>query len=107
MDTNFFGFDQLVTAFAAAGQIWPPRPKNRADASGLEIANDAGMDEAATAETMATFVVPSVEDQLSDGWVGAAAPVFMKGVADVFVASGSVDNALDSYAGTMCKPLIP
>ena len=30
------------------------------------IAKDAGMEEDATAETMAGFVFPSVEDQLSD-----------------------------------------
>jgi taurine transport system substrate-binding protein len=76
------------------------------DGSGVEamlpvIANDAGMDEAATAETMATFVFPSVDEQLSDAWLGAAAPTFMKGVADVFVASGSIDSALDSYAGNV------
>ena len=76
------------------------------DGSGVEemlpvIANDAGMDEAATAETMATFVFPSVEEQLSDAWLGAAAPAFLKGVADVFVEAGSIDSSLDSYAGTI------
>ncbi|MDO6588926.1 MULTISPECIES: taurine ABC transporter substrate-binding protein [Rhodobacterales] len=76
------------------------------DGSGVEemlpvIASDAGMDVDATAETMATFVFPSVEEQLSDAWFGAAAPAYMKGVADVFVASGSIDSALDSYAGNV------
>src|SRR5690606_4930099 len=45
------------------------------------IAKDAGMDETATAETMATFVFPSVEDQLSAKWLGGGAQEFMKGVA--------------------------
>lgn len=76
------------------------------DGSGVEamlpvIANDAGMDEDVAAETMATFVFPSVEEQLSDAWLGAAAPTFLKGVADVFVESGSIDSALDSYAGSV------
>lgn len=76
------------------------------DGSGVEemlpvIANDAGMDVDATEETMATFVFPSVETQLSDAWLGGAAPSFMKGVADVFVESGSIDSALDSYEGTV------
>ena len=62
------------------------------------IAQDAGMDEEATAATMATFVFPSVEEQLSDAWLGASAPAYLKGVADVFVAAGSIDSALDSYA---------
>ncbi|WP_353473044.1 ABC transporter substrate-binding protein [Salipiger sp. H15] len=62
------------------------------------IAKDAGMDEAATAETMATFVFPTAEEQLSGKWLGGGAGDFMKGVADVFVAAGSIDAALDSYA---------
>jgi taurine transport system substrate-binding protein len=65
------------------------------------IAQDAGMDIDATRETMATFVFPSVEDQLSDAWLGANAPAFMKGVADVFVQSGSIPASLDSYADTI------
>ncbi|MBS0126057.1 ABC transporter substrate-binding protein [Thetidibacter halocola] len=62
------------------------------------IAKDAGMDEEATAATMATFVFPTVEDQLGAKWLGGGAQDFMKGVADVFVAAGSIDKALDSYA---------
>ncbi|MBP0481494.1 ABC transporter substrate-binding protein [Sagittula salina] len=62
------------------------------------IARDAGMDETATAETMATFVFPTVEEQLSEKWLGGGAQEFMKGVADVFVEAGSIDAALDNYA---------
>ena len=65
------------------------------------IANDAGMDEDATAATMATFVFPDVDTQLSEAWLGGAAPAFMKGVADVFVESGSIPSALDSYGGAI------
>lgn len=61
------------------------------------IAKDAGMDEDKTAAFMATFSFPSVDDQLGDAWLGGAAPIFMKGVADVFVNAGSIDAALDSY----------
>ena len=61
------------------------------------IAKDAGMDEAATESTMATFIFPSVDDQLSQKWLGGGAQDFMKGVADVFVNAGSIDSALDSY----------
>ena len=64
------------------------------------IAKDAGMDEDATAETLATFVFPSVEEQLGAAWFGGTVQSFMKGVADVFVAAGSIDGALDSYAPT-------
>ncbi len=65
------------------------------------IAKDSGMDELATAETMATFVFPSVEEQLSAKWLGGGAQDFMKGVADVFVNAGSIDSALDSYSATV------
>ncbi|MFB1023860.1 MAG: taurine ABC transporter substrate-binding protein, partial [Octadecabacter sp.] len=29
--------------------------------------------------------------------LGASAPAYLKGVADVFVEAGSIDGALDSY----------
>ncbi len=61
------------------------------------IAKDAGMDADATAATMATFVFPGVDDQLSAKWLGGGAQTFMKGVADIFVGAGSIDKALDTY----------
>lgn len=61
------------------------------------IAKDAGMDVAATEQTMSTFVFPGVSDQLSAKWLGGNAQTFMKGVADVFVAAGSIDKARSSY----------
>jgi len=65
------------------------------------IAQDAGMDVDATAQTLATFVFPSVEDQLGAAWLGDAAPSFLSGVAQVFVDAGSIDGALDSYEGAI------
>lgn len=65
------------------------------------IAKDAGMDEEATMATISTFTFPTVEEQLGAGWLGGNAQEFMKGVADVFVAAGSIDSALDSYAGAV------
>lgn len=62
------------------------------------IAKDAGMDEDATAATLATFIFPGVDDQLSDKWLGGGAQDFMNGVAQVFVDAGSIDSKLDSYA---------
>ena len=62
------------------------------------IAQDAGMDEQATRDTMATFVFPSVEAQLSDKWLGGGAAEFMQGVAGVFKDAGSIPEALDTYA---------
>jgi taurine transport system substrate-binding protein len=61
------------------------------------IAQDAGMDEEAAAASLATFSFPSVEEQLSEKWLGGNAQAFMKGVADVFEGAGSIDAAADSY----------
>lgn len=61
------------------------------------IAKDAGMDEKATMETIATFQFPTVDEQLGAKWLGGNAQTFMKGVADVFVEAGSIDAALDTY----------
>lgn len=62
------------------------------------IAKDAGMSEEDAASSLSTFVFPDVAGQLSDAWLGGTAQEFMKGVADVFVAAGSIDAAKASYA---------
>ncbi|MGB5558148.1 MAG: ABC transporter substrate-binding protein, partial [Paracoccaceae bacterium] len=62
------------------------------------IAKDSGMDETAAGETLATFVFPSIEEQLGPKWLGGGAQEFMKGVAQVFVDAGSIPSARDSYA---------
>ncbi|UCH38800.1 MAG: ABC transporter substrate-binding protein [Gammaproteobacteria bacterium] len=61
------------------------------------IAKDSGMDEKATADTMATFVFPSVKEQLSGKWLGGGAQEFMLGVANVFKDAGSIDSARSTY----------
>ncbi|MEL7214667.1 MAG: ABC transporter substrate-binding protein [Pseudomonadota bacterium] len=65
------------------------------------IAGDAGMDEGDAMASLATFVFPTVDEQLSDAWLGGAAQTFMGGVANVFVEAGSIPSALDSYADTV------
>lgn len=62
------------------------------------IAKDAGMDETATSETMAGFTFPSIAEQLSPAWLGGGVQAHMTGVADVFVAAGSIPAKRDSYA---------
>ncbi|MGR3814920.1 MAG: taurine ABC transporter substrate-binding protein [Cognatishimia activa] len=81
---------------AAANAMWADEA-NRAKMLPV-IAKDAGMSEADTAATLATFVFPTVEEQLSGAWLGGNAQTFMKGVADVFVNSGSIDASKASYA---------
>ena len=65
------------------------------------IAKDAVMDEVVIADTMATFVSPTVESQLSEIWLDGNAQTFIKGIADVFVAARSIDSALGSYVGNV------
>ena len=65
------------------------------------IAQDSGMDEQAVRDFMATFTFPSIEDQLSQKWLGGNAAEFMKGVAQVFVEAGSIPSALDDYSGAV------
>ena len=90
--------EELVAKFlkvtADANAVW-----NSGDNAHMVpvIAQDAGMAEDATASTMSTFKFPSVDDQLSDKWLGGGSQSFMKGVADVFVAAGSIESALDTY----------
>ena len=81
-----------VTADANAAWYADPSDENLA-----VIAEQAGMDLDAAKGAIATMKFPSVEDQLSQTWLGGNAATFMKGVADVFVAAGSIDSALGSY----------
>ena len=94
---------EVLTTFlgvtAAANAMW-----NSGGFTSLmlpHIARDAGMDEDATADTMSTFVFPSVSNQLSEAWLGGNGQAFLKGVADVFVNAGEIPSARDSYAGAV------
>ena len=86
---------KFLAVTAEANEAWNSGAKK--DEMLPVIAKDAGMDNDATAATMATFVFPGVDDQLSAKWLGGGAQKFMKGVADIFVGAGSIDKALDTY----------
>lgn len=86
----------FLAVTAAANAMWADEA-NRAKMLPV-IAKDAGMSEDDAAATLATFEFPTVSDQLSQAWLGGNAQSFMKGVADVFVASGSIDAAKASYS---------
>lgn len=66
-----------------------------------KIATESGMTVEATEASISTFTFPSIEEQLSEKWLGGSAQNFMKGVADVFVEAGSIDSALESYEGSV------
>ena len=61
------------------------------------VAKAAGMDEDATKQTLAGFVFPTVEEQLSEKWLGGGTQKFLKEVADFFVDQGVIDQARPSY----------
>jgi taurine transport system substrate-binding protein len=86
---------KFLAVTAAANKEWSENPT---DDMMAVIAKEAGMEVDAAKAAIATMKFPGVEAQLSETWLGGAAVPFMKGVADVFVAAGSIDAALDSYA---------
>lgn len=85
---------QFLAVTAAANTEWA---ENGSDELLGVIAESAGMDMAAATDAIATMKFPTIEEQLSEKWLGGNAAEFMKGVADVFVTAGSIDSALDSY----------
>ncbi|MGA9253498.1 MAG: ABC transporter substrate-binding protein [Roseobacter sp.] len=89
---------KFVGVTAAANAEWK---ENQSDEMLAVIAEQSGMDMEAARASISGFKFPSVEEQLSAAWFGGNAAPFMKGVADVFVAAGSIDSALDSYADTV------
>jgi taurine transport system substrate-binding protein len=62
------------------------------------ISKRAGISEEQTRSIMAKFGFPKRDEQLSDAWMGKDVPAFLKGVADVMVANGEMDKALDDYS---------
>lgn len=85
---------KFLKVTADENEAWNSSPSNEKLAV---IAAESGMDFDSAEAAIKTMKFPSVEDQLSEGWLGANAATFMKGVADVFVEAGSIDSALDSY----------
>ena len=65
------------------------------------IAADSGQDVETAKRDMSTFVFPSIDEQLSQKWLGGNAQTFMKGVSQVFVDAGSIPAARDSYDGAV------
>ncbi|QHQ34903.1 ABC transporter substrate-binding protein [Algicella marina] len=61
------------------------------------IAKAAGMDEDATKATLDGFVFPTLEEQLSEKWMGGGVQTFLKEVGDFFVETGNIPAARDSY----------
>lgn len=65
------------------------------------LAKDAGLDEAGTKDQLAGFTLPTVEEKLSDKWLGGGLQAYLKSVADFFVTTGNIPASLDSYDGVV------
>ena len=89
---------KFLAVTAAANAEWAANPSDEMLAV---IAEQAGMDLDGARSAIATMKFPTIEEQLSDAWLGANAATFMKGVADVFVEAGSIEGSLDSYEGAV------
>jgi len=89
---------KFLKVTADANAEWAANPS---DENLAVIAKEAGMDLEAARSAISTMSFPSIEDQLSEAWLGGTAAGFMKGVADVFVNAKSIDSALDSYEGAL------
>lgn len=89
---------KFLAVTAAANAAWAADPS---DEQLTIIAAQAGMDLEAARGAISTMKFPTVEEQLSETWLGGNAATFMKGVADVFVTAGSIDGALDDYSGAV------
>ena len=85
---------KFVAVTAAANEKWKTDPTEEMLAV---IAEGSGLDLEATRSAISTMKFPSIEEQLSEKWLGGNVATFMKGVADVFVVAGSIEKALDSY----------
>lgn len=89
---------KFLSVTASANKQWAD---TQSDEMLAVIAEGAGMDLEAARGAIATMKFPTIEEQLSDKWLGGNAATFMKGVADVFVEAGSIDSALDSYVDSV------
>ena len=96
-------YNANVGALMMGGRVTPARIGS---AKALEsmyrgVADAAGMTYEDTIATMATFSFPLKEEQLSSAWFDGTVEAFMKDVADLFVAEGSLSNSLDDYSSTI------
>ena len=89
---------KFLKVTADANAEWAANPSDEMLAV---IAEQSGMDLEAARAAISTMSFPTIEEQLSEAWLGGTAAPFMKGVADVFVEAGSIDSALDSYEGAL------
>ncbi len=89
----------VVTAFLAATEDFNQSWKGDPEATNATIAQAAGMED--VGDFLAGdnwFTFPTVEDQLTDDWMGGNVAKNMKGQLDTFVELGEIDQSLDDFS---------
>ncbi len=89
---------KFLAVTAAANTRWA---ESGSDELLSTIAKEAGMELDAAKAAIATMEFPTIEEQLSEKWLGGNAQTFMEGVAQVFVKAGSIDAAKSSYVNNV------
>ena len=88
---------EIVQAFMdvvqASNEQWRKNPQPMRAA----IARAARMGQQAADRALAGFRFPTVQEQVSDAWMGRVLPDYSKSLADFFVAEGQLGEALDNY----------
>ena len=94
---------KFLSVTAAANTKW----NSTKDPEMMKIlATQAGMTLEGAEAALNTMGFPSVDEQLSEKWLGGNVQTFMKGVAEVFVNAGSIEAALGDYGpATNAAPL--
>ncbi|KZL22099.1 Taurine-binding periplasmic protein precursor [Pseudovibrio axinellae] len=98
--TNSFAEEhpELVTKFLTVTNQANAAYNADPDAALGKIARAAGMDNELAQKMIANFGFPSNEEQLSEDWLGGGIQAAAKGVADVMVSAGGLDQALNDYS---------
>ncbi len=91
----------LVTKFLQVTEDANEAYKKNPEQARPIIAKAAGMELAASNDMLSKFSFPTVQEQLSDAWMGGTVQTFMKRVADFFVEQGEMSGALDDYGHTV------
>jgi taurine transport system substrate-binding protein len=89
----------VVTAFLRANEQFNQKWAADPEANNPIIAQAAGMEEVGNFLSGPTwFAFPTIDEQLSDAWLGGSVATVMKDQMDFFVEQEQVDSAADDYS---------
>lgn len=87
-------YPETVQAFMDVTEASNSQWKMKPDPMRAGIARVAGMEQAAADDALADFSFPSMAQQKSDAWMGAAVIDYSKAIADFFVTHGRLEKSL-------------